>query len=662
MHSFVSLPYKGKLEFATSAATSKEGAKPVFCVLDQALALDTPIPTPTGCTTMGALVTGDVIYGSVGPVRVSEAKQVSLEHDCYRVTFSDGTSIVASAGHLWWSKRCGDSYRGPKVRTTEEMLRGEFCVPIAPAQERPDVELAIPPYSLGLGLSGGTRDKRVPEVYLNGSIAQRTQLLQGLMDSAGSCTEAGTCTFVSTEKHLADAVVYLLRSLGQSLPDPKWVVDDRHANGGKYLVDFSPRGRLQPFTLPRKRLRVKQQHTRGPEWVTIKSVVQVPRVPVRCIAVDSDDHLFAAGVGAYLTHNTESWVKSNGGLALAATVRRNLAKTGGSSVEAPNAFLPGEESVSERSAAFYSKILEGKAREAGLLYDHREWPDTTDMTDKESLLAGLAYVYGESADVNGGWVDLERLVGDIWDPDADPQDSRRFFGNQITHATDSWVSQPQMTATSRPLEVVADGEMIALGFDGSRHRSDSVTDATALIGVRISDGLIFPLGIWEQPDGEKDWWAPTLEIDAAVKGAFKRYNVVAFYADPAADWRSFVANWEAAYGAQLKCKVSATHPIEWWMGGQNLTKTVQALKQIHSAIVHQEATHDGSSVLIRHFLNARRRQSRVGLTIAKPYPESPRKIDAAVAATLAWQARLDVISRGVHTQESKKRSSQIRRF
>lgn len=549
MQSFVALPYKGKIEFATSAATSKEGGKPVMCVLDQALALDTPIPTPIGWTTMGELVTGDVIYGSAGPVRVSEAKPVSDEHDCYRLTFQDGTEIVASAGHLWWSKRQGDSsYYSPKIRTTEEMSRGKFRVPVAPV-----------------------------------------------------------------------------------------------------------------FTLPRKKFRVKQ-HNRSPEWMTIRSIVPVPRVPVRCIAVDSEDHLFAAGVGGHLTHNTEAWTKSNGGIALAATVRRNLAKTGGTSIEAPNAYLPGDESVAEHSAAFYQKILEGKAREEGLLYDHREWPADTDMTDRESLLAGLAYVYGESADVNGGWVDLERLVGDIWDPDADPQDSRRFFGNQITHATDSWVSQPQMAATARPLEIVADGEMIALGFDGSRHRSDTVTDATALIGVRISDGLIFPIGIWEQPDNEPDWWAPTLEIDAAVKGAFKQFNVVAFYADPAADWRSYVANWEATYGEQLRCKVSATHPIEWWMGGQNLTKTVQALKQLHSAIVHQQATHDGSSALIRHFLNARRRQSRVGLTIAKPYPESPRKIDAAVASTLAWQARLDVISRGVHTQETKKRSNRIRRY
>lgn len=359
---------------------------------------------------------------------------------------------------------------------------------------------------------------------------------------------------------------------------------------------------------------------------------------------------------------TESWVPSNGGVKLAATVRRNLGKIGGVSIEAPNAFIPADASVAENSARYWAQIVEGKARDVGLLYDHREWPADTDMTDRESLLRGLAFVYGESADVNGGWVDLERLVAEIWDPDTDPQDARRYYGNAITHATDSWLSQPQWAGCSQPLKIVADGEAITLGFDGSRHRTDKITDATALIACRLSDGHTFPLGIWEQPDGVDDWWAPTFEIDATVRDAFKRYDVVAFYADPAADWRSFVAGWEADFGPDLECKVSATHPIEWWMGGQNLSKTVRALAQFHSAVTHKELTHDGSSAFARHVLQARRRQSRVGLTIAKEFPESPKKIDAAVAATLAWQARLDALARGVERSRATKRNNRIRRF
>src|SRR5699024_6147510 len=96
METFVALP-KGRIEFITAAALSKEGQRPVFAGLDQALALDTPIPTPSGWTTMGDLQDGDVIYGSSGTVKVSESKPVSLGHDCYGVRFQYGTSVVETA-------------------------------------------------------------------------------------------------------------------------------------------------------------------------------------------------------------------------------------------------------------------------------------------------------------------------------------------------------------------------------------------------------------------------------------------------------------------------------------------------------------------------------------------------------------------------------------
>src|SRR5262249_23627925 len=55
---------------------------------------------------------------------------------------------------------------------------------------------------------------------------------------------------------------------------------------------------------------------------------------------------------------TESWLPSNGGIKLAATLRRNLGKTGGSSIESPNAFIPGLGSVAEQSAEYASRIAD----------------------------------------------------------------------------------------------------------------------------------------------------------------------------------------------------------------------------------------------------------------------------------------------------------------
>lgn len=80
---------------------------------------------------------------------------------------------------------------------------------------------------------------------------------------------------------------------------------------------------------------------------------------------------------------------------------------------------------------------------------------------------------------------------------------------------------------------------------------------------------------------------------------------------------------------------------------------VRALDKFHAAVVDRELTHNGSSVLTRHVLNARRRPSASGLQIAKEHPDSPRKIDAAVAAVLAWQCRLDAVATGARNRSRK---------
>ncbi|MEV7492163.1 terminase [Streptomyces anulatus] len=345
---------------------------------------------------------------------------------------------------------------------------------------------------------------------------------------------------------------------------------------------------------------------------------------------------------------TEEWVRSNRGNRLAETMRINAAKVGGTTIESPNAFIPGEGSVAEESAAFWTKIREGRAKDDGLFYDHREAPPETDMTDRQSLTAGLAYTYGDSADRNGGHVDLDTIVATIWDPSTDPQTARADFLNQITHASDSWISQPEWAGVAAADKVVGRGEEVVLGFDGSRRRNRGVTDATALVGCRVSDGHLFLLGCWEQPDGPfgQDWQVPTVEVLATVEDAFRDYKVVGMYADPAR-WESHVAKWEADHGRRLKLKASTQHPIEWWMTGGRSGHIVRALEKFRSSVVDGELTHDGSSVMTRHILNARRRESRSGIQIMKEHPDSSKKIDVAVAAVLAWQARVDAMAKGL---------------
>jgi len=359
---------------------------------------------------------------------------------------------------------------------------------------------------------------------------------------------------------------------------------------------------------------------------------------------------------------TEEWVESNGGLTLAQTMRINAAKVGGSTIESPNAFTPGEGSVAEASAAYWQAIGEGKARDDGLYYDHREAPADTSLTERASLLGGLEVAYGDSADTNGGHVDLDAIIASVWDPDIAPQKARADFLNQITHASDSLVSRPEWAGCADASKVVADRDVVTLGFDGSRGRVKGKPDATALIGCRVEDGHLFELGVWEAPDGpgQEEWSPPIPAIEAAIANAFRRFTVAAFYADPAKDWRSHVNAWEARFGRKVKVKVKADHPFEWWMTGGRSGINQRAIEQFEGSVRNGDMTHDGSFALTRHVLNARRRIKHQKLTIAKEHDYSSNKVDAAVAAVLAWQARLDAIAAGVKTTANRKVPARVR--
>lgn len=351
----------------------------------------------------------------------------------------------------------------------------------------------------------------------------------------------------------------------------------------------------------------------------------------------------ASREGARLTSaildETHLWTKSNGGHRLATTIRRNLGKMNGRSIETTNTWAAGELSVAELTSKYADLVAEGDHDKLDdrILRWHPH-ADVDDLTDENALREGLLSLYGDYP-----WVDLDRIVAEINDLGTPPEEARRFYLNQVSANDDAWLAEYEWVARYGSDVVVSDGDQVTLGFDGSRHRSRGVTDATALVACRVRDGHVWPIRVWEQPETEKDWQVPTAQVEAEIKATFAKWDVVGFYADPAL-WETFVASWEAKYGTRLKVKAAREHPIEWRMNRPQAV--VAAVQQFHSAVVDGEMTHDGSSVLMRHVLNARRRTSRSGIQIAKSSPDSSNKIDAAYAAVLAWQARLDAVAAG----------------
>ncbi|HET6562919.1 MAG TPA: replicative DNA helicase [Marmoricola sp.] len=147
----------------------------------KALALDTPLATPTGWTTMGEVQVGDQLLGADGrPTTVVAATDVMTGRPCYEVAFSDGSTIVADEEHLWLteSRRCRKSRWAavnnynrarnqrswPEVVTTREIAatlrtgkerRANHAVLNALALEAAPKQLPIPAYVLGAWLGDG---------------------------------------------------------------------------------------------------------------------------------------------------------------------------------------------------------------------------------------------------------------------------------------------------------------------------------------------------------------------------------------------------------------------------------------------------------------------------------------------------------------------------
>lgn len=101
----------------TELDTALNGLRPAQMVvvaarpgMGKALALDTPIPTPSGWTTMGELIVGDFVLGRDGkPARVTATTEYQYNRDCFKLVFDDGTSIVADADHQWVTLETGET-------------------------------------------------------------------------------------------------------------------------------------------------------------------------------------------------------------------------------------------------------------------------------------------------------------------------------------------------------------------------------------------------------------------------------------------------------------------------------------------------------------------------------------------------------------------------
>jgi hypothetical protein len=314
-----------------------------------------------------------------------------------------------------------------------------------------------------------------------------------------------------------------------------------------------------------------------------------------------------------LMDETNNFLKGNGGLRLARTMRRNAGKTNGRTLELANAPELGEGSLAELTEEDF------EAGHPGILFSAlRPSVEPQPEMDDAALLALLAEVYAGAP-----WVDLPRIMHEVRDPGAPWAETLRFFVNCPSAGTLAAVEPGLWDGAKRKREL-QEGERISLGFDGSHSQ-----DGTALIGC-TEDGWLFPVEIIERPARAKEWRVDRSRIHRALEEMMESFDVAAVYCDPWR-WQDELAEWDGRWPNRI---------VE--LPTNSNTKMPVLVDRFRTALEEGTLSHDGDPDLRRHVLNARLRKvgrdedgrGRYALEKAGP----GRLIDAAVAAVLAYEA------------------------
>jgi phage terminase large subunit-like protein len=197
---------------------------------------------------------------------------------------------------------------------------------------------------------------------------------------------------------------------------------------------------------------------------------------------------------------------------------------------------------------------------------------------------------------------------------------RRYYLNQWTSVPEQWIEPEVWSGAADLKRKVPEGEDIALGFDGSYTQ-----DSTALVGCTIKDPHLFLVGLWERPEGVKEWRVDEAEVEAAILEACAKYKVRWMPSDD-----TFGRIWSQTLMGLVEKGVEV---VEW--PTRSPSRMAPACGLLWGAIRRGAVTHDGSPGLTDHFMNCRTKTDRFGPRIVKDYKGSKKHIDAAVAAVIA---------------------------
>lgn len=273
----------------------------------------------------------------------------------------------------------------------------------------------------------------------------------------------------------------------------------------------------------------------------------------------------------------------------------------------------GGDSICYRLYQYGEKVVSGELDDPEFFFAWWGAPQDADVSDPEVWAA-----------CNPGYADL-----------LDPDDFAALYRTAVAKGTvndfktkklNMWVSASKAWLpegawgacwSDRPFVVPPKG--VVLGFDGSKSG-----DCTVLVAVTVEpDPKVKVLGLWERPQGRDnaEWSVPRGEVKDAIRQACRDYKVREIA------WDEFL--WlDAAEELTDEGLPVVVFP-------QTLTRMGPATQRFYEMVTNKRLSHDGDPRLARHIRNAQLKTDSRGSRLQKDARNSPRKIDAAVAAVMA---------------------------
>jgi phage terminase large subunit-like protein len=194
--------------------------------------------------------------------------------------------------------------------------------------------------------------------------------------------------------------------------------------------------------------------------------------------------------------------------------------------------------------------------------------------------------------------------------------------NQWVSSLNAWLPTGKWEQLDADIELDPDQPVI-VGFDGSFNG-----DCTALAYATIPKEDELPhvglIRVWEkQPEDTDDWRVSTSEVEDEIVQFCQKYNVKEIACDP--------FRWQRTMEAMQDLGLPV---VEY--NSSSPSRMVPACSKLYQAVTEGQLTHDGNPTLARHLSNTVIKVDRLGPRIVKEHRGSPRKIDAAVAAVIAF--------------------------